>query len=77
MTWTLFFLIIIPLPHLHLFSLVMAEVDHAEVTIDGDFVAHFERMPVKLTELIVNVNFKAIATDHADFAKADCRNCSM
>ena len=38
----------------------MAEIDNAEVTVDGDFVTHLERMAVELAELVVDVYNKGV-----------------
>ena len=70
-------LIIISLTHHHLFRLIMTEINDAEVTVNGDFVAHLERMAIDLTKLVVDINFKAVATDHTDLAQTHRRDRRM
>ena len=55
----------------------MSQINQSQITINGNLVAHIQRMAVEMAEFVVDVHVEAIAADHTDLTETHCRDCRM
>ena len=55
----------------------MSQINQSQIPVDGNLVAHLQRVAVDGAELVVDIHVEAIATHYADLAKSHCGDGCM